>query len=204
VGVGLSARDEERRRIERNIHDGAQQQLVALAVKQRLAASVVGRDDDRARAMLEELQSETNQALEDLRDLARGIYPPLLADQGLAAALQSQARKSAVPVDVIADGVGRFPPEVEAAVYFSCLEALQNVAKYSSASRAVISLAAVDGELRFEVEDDGSGFDVSTTSYGTGLQGIADRLDALGGRIDVRSTPGSGTTIAGVLPLSAI
>jgi signal transduction histidine kinase len=204
VGVGLSARDEERRRIERNIHDGAQQQLVALAVKQRLAASVVGRDDDRARAMLEELQSETHQALEDLRDLARGIYPPLLADQGLAAALQSQARKSAVPVDVIADGVGRFPQEVEAAVYFSCLEALQNVAKYSSASRAVISLAEVDGELRFEVEDDGSGFDVSTTSYGTGLQGIADRLDALGGRIDVRSTPGSGTTIAGVLPLSAI
>jgi signal transduction histidine kinase len=204
VGVGLSARDEERRRIERNIHDGAQQQLVALAVKQRLAASVVGRDDDRARAMLEELQSETNQALEDLRDLARGIYPPLLADQGLAAALQSQARKSAVPVDVIADGVGRFPPEVEAAVYFSCLEALQNVAKYSSASRAVISLAEVDGELRFEVEDDGSGFEVSTTSYGTGLQGIADRLDALGGRIDVRSTPGSGTTITGVLPLSAI
>jgi signal transduction histidine kinase len=200
----VAAQDEERRRIERNIHDGAQQQLVALAVKQRLAASVVGRDDDRARAMLEELQSETNQALEDLRDLARGVYPPLLADQGLAAALQAQARKSAVPVDVMTDGVGRFPQEVEAAVYFSCLEALQNVAKYSGATWAVIRLAKVEGELRFEVEDDGTGFDASATSYGSGLQGMADRLDALGGRIAVRSAPGSGTTITGVLPLAAI
>jgi signal transduction histidine kinase len=119
---------------------------------------------------VEELQAETNQALEELRDLARGIYPPLLADQGRAAALQAQARKLAVPVDVIADSVGRFPQEVEAAVYFSCLEALQNVAKYSSASRAVIRLATVGGELRFEVEDDGTGFDASTTNYGTGLQ----------------------------------
>ncbi len=199
----VAAQDEERRRLERNIHDGAQQQLVALAVKQRLTASVVGRDDDRALAMLEELQSETMQALEDLRDLARGIYPPLLADQGLAAALQVQARKSAVPVDVIADGVGRFPQEVEAAAYFSCLEALQNVAKYSSASRAVIRLAEVNGELRFEVDDNGAGFDPSTTSYGTGLQGMGDRLSALGGTVGVRSAPGHDTTITGVLPLTA-
>jgi signal transduction histidine kinase len=112
----VAAQDEERRRIERNIHDGAQQQLVALAVKQRLVASVVGRDDDRARAMLEALQSDTNQALEDLRDLARGIYPPLLADRGLVVALEAQARKSVVPVEVLGDGVGRFPQEIEAAV----------------------------------------------------------------------------------------
>jgi signal transduction histidine kinase len=199
----VAAQDEERRKIERNIHDGAQQQLVALAVKQRMVASVVGRDNDRARAILEELQSETTQALEDLRDLARGVYPPLLADQGLAAALEAQGRKSAVPVDVMADGVGRFPQEIEAAVYFSCLEALQNVAKYAEASGAVIRLANVSGELTFEVEDDGVGFDASSTGYGTGLQGMADRLDALGGRIDVRSARGSGTTITGVVPVAA-
>ncbi len=199
----VSAQDEERRKIERNIHDGAQQQLVALAVKQRMAASVVGRDDERARVILEELQSDTTQALEDLRDLARGVYPPLLADQGLVAALEAQARKSAVPVDVMADGIGRFPQEMEAAVYFSCLEALQNVAKYAVASGAVIRLANVSGELTFEVEDDGVGFDASSIGYGTGLQGMADRLDALGGRIDVRSVRGSGTTITGVVPVAA-
>jgi signal transduction histidine kinase len=196
----VAAQDEERRKIERNIHDGAQQQLVALAVKQRIAASVVGRDDERARAILEELQVETSQALEDLRDLARGVYPPLLADQGLAAALKAQARKSPLPVDVVADGVGRFPQEIEAAVYFSCLEALQNVAKYAAASNAFIRLAHVEGELIFEVEDNGIGFDTSSTGYGTGLHGMADRLDALEGTIDVRSTPGSGTTITGVVP----
>jgi signal transduction histidine kinase len=190
----VAAQDEERRKIERNIHDGAQQQLVALAVKQRMVASVVGRDNDRARAILEELQSETTQALEDLRDLA---------DQGLAAALEAQGRKSAVPVDVMADRVGRFPQEIEAAVYFSCLEALQNVAKYAEASGAVIRLANVSGELTFEVEDDGVGFDALTTGYGTGLQGMADRLDALGGRIDVRSAQGSGTTIMGAVPVAA-
>jgi signal transduction histidine kinase len=200
----VAAQDEERRKIERNIHDGAQQQLVALAVKQRMAAAVVGQDDERARAILEELQSETTQALEDLRDLARGIYPPLLADQGLRAALEAQAKKSVVPVDVMAEGVGRLPQEIEAAVYFSCLEALQNVAKYAVASGAVIRLTHVGGELTFEVEDDGVGFDASTTGYGTGLQGMADRLDALGGTIRVRSAPGSGSTITGVVPVAGM
>jgi signal transduction histidine kinase len=200
----VAAQDEERRKIERNIHDGAQQQLVALAVKQRMAAAVVGQDDERARAILEELQSETTQALEDLRDLARGIYPPLLADQGLRAALEAQAKKSVVPVDVMAEGVGRLPQEIEAAVYFSCLEALQNVAKYAVASGAVIRLTHVGGELTFEVEDDGVGFDASTTGYGTGLQGMADRLDALGGTIRVRSAPRSGSTITGVVPVAGM
>jgi signal transduction histidine kinase len=199
----VAAQDEERRRIERNIHDGAQQQLVALAVKLRLADSLIGSDEQRAHAMLAELQDETNRALEDLRDLARGIYPPLLADKGLGAAVESQARKSATPVKVEIDGIGRYPQEAEAAVYFSCLEALQNVAKYADATRTTIRLAQTDGLLTFEVHDDGRGFDPAAVSRGSGLQGIADRLAALGGSVEIRSTPGAGTTITGTLPAAA-
>jgi signal transduction histidine kinase len=195
----VGAQDEERRKIERNIHDGAQQQLVALAVKQRLAASLIGRDDERASAMLAELQIETNAALDDLRNLARGIYPPLLADRGLAAALEAQARKAALPVTVDADGIGRFPQDVEATVYFCTLEALNNVAKYAGASRATVRLANGNGQLRFEVTDDGRGFDSASTGYGTGLQGMADRLAAVGGELTIRSAPGAGTTIAGTV-----
>jgi signal transduction histidine kinase len=197
----VAAQDAERRRIERNIHDGAQQQLVALAVKLKLADSLVGTDEQRAHAMLEELQRETNQALEDLRDLARGIYPPLLADRGLGAALESQARKSPVPVDVEADRIGRYPQEAEAAVYFSCLEALQNIAKYAEATAATIRLSQANGTLSFEVTDDGLGFDPDTAERGTGLQGIADRLAALGGEFVLRTAPGRGTTIRGTVPV---
>jgi signal transduction histidine kinase len=193
----VGAQDEERRKIERNIHDGAQQQLVALAVKQRLAASLIGNDDERASAMLAELQIETNAALDDLRDLARGIYPPLLADRGLAAALEAQARKAALPVTVDADEIDRFPQDVEATVYFCTLEALNNVAKYADATRALVRLSNGNGELHFEVTDDGCGFDSASTGYGTGLQGMADRLAAVGGELSVRSAPGAGTTIEG-------
>ncbi|MGE5226852.1 MAG: sensor histidine kinase [Planctomycetaceae bacterium] len=198
----VTAQDHERRRLERNIHDGAQQQLVALGVKARLARTLTERDPARASEMLAQIESETQTALEDLRDLARGIYPPLLADKGLVAALEAQARKAPVPVTVRADGVGRYPQEAEAAAYFSCLEAIQNVAKYARASRVDVSLADGDGRLRFEVIDDGLGFDPSATGYGTGLQGIADRLGALDGTLTVRSAPGEGTTIACVIPVT--
>jgi signal transduction histidine kinase len=198
----VSAQDEERRRLERNLHDGAQQQLVALAVKLRLLEQLVERDPAQARSVAAQLQGDTTEALEELRDLARGIYPPLLADKGLVAALESQARKSVVPVTIEADGVGRYAREAEAAVYFSCLEALQNVAKYASASRATITLSDGEGRLRFEVSDDGVGFDAASRSSGSGLQGIADRLAALDGQIEIRSAPGAGTTVAGVLPVS--
>jgi signal transduction histidine kinase len=196
----VKAQDEAARRLERNIHDGAQQQLVALAVKIRLADAMIGRDDERAHTMLAELQSDAGDALDDLRDLARGIYPPLLADQGLAVALEAQARKSPVPVTVEANGVGRWPQDIEAAVYFCCLEALQNIGKYASARTASVHLRNGGGDLTFEVMDDGAGFDPSSTGYGTGLQGIADRLDALGGSLEVRSAPGHGTTIVGRVP----
>ena len=197
----VAAQDEERRRIERNIHDGAQQQLVALAIQLKLAEQLVGRDPDKERELIAQLGSQASAALEDLRDLARGIYPPLLADQGLAAALEAQARKAAVPTTVHADGVGRYDRDVESAVYFCTLEALNNVAKYADASRASVRLARADGHLSFEVTDDGRGFDAAETGYGTGVQGMADRLDAIGGRLTISSTPGEGTTVLGRVPV---
>jgi signal transduction histidine kinase len=196
----VSAQDERARTLERNIHDGAQQQLVALSVKLRLATGLLERDPAKARTLLEALQSQTNETLEDLRDLARGIYPPLLADKGLAIALEAQARKSPVPVTVHPDGVGRYSQDVESAVYFCCLEALNNVAKYAGASSVEIRLRQSDGALRFEVADDGVGFEPGATTRGTGLQGIADRLDALGGRLEIRTAPGAGTTLVGLVP----
>jgi signal transduction histidine kinase len=199
----VAAQDEERRKIERNLHDGAQQQLVALAVKLRLTEQLAERDPAKATEMLAALQTDTTEALEDLRDLARGIYPPLLADKGLAAALEAQARKSAVPTSVESTDLGRYAPEVEATIYFCTLEALQNVAKYAAATRARVRLDRKDGHVTFEIEDDGGGFDTRTTGYGTGLRGMADRLDAIGGSLDVRSTPGHGTTIAGRVPITS-
>ncbi|MDP9300271.1 MAG: sensor histidine kinase, partial [Actinomycetota bacterium] len=196
------AQDEERRKIERNLHDGAQQQLVALQVKLRLAEELLERDATKGQEAIAALQADTNGALENLRDLARGIYPPLLADQGLTAALEAQARKTTVPTSVEADDLGRYAPEVEATIYFCTLEALQNVAKYAAATRTLIRLGREDGVVTFEIEDDGAGFDARATGYGTGLRGMADRLDAIGGSLEVRSALGRGTTIAGRVPIT--
>ena len=197
----VAAQDEERRKIERNLHDGVQQQLVALNVQLGLLSRTADRDPSKVPAMAEQLQGRATEALEDLRDLARGIYPPLLADQGLAAALEAQARKAAVPTTVTSDGIGRYDQAVESAIYFCSLEALNNVAKYAQASSATIDLAQDDGHLRFAVRDDGAGFDTHATAYGTGLQGMADRLDAIGGSIIVESEPGRGTTVTGTVPV---
>ena len=198
----VAAQDEARRRLERNIHDGAQQQLVALTVKLRLLEQIADRDPAKAAEIATQLQEEATAALDDLRDLARGIYPPLLADKGLPAALEAQARKSPVPVSVDAGDLGRFSEDVEAAVYFSCLEALQNVTKYAEASQATISLARSNGRLSFAVTDDGVGFDPTSATHGSGLQGIADRLDALGGTFEIVSTVGEGTAVNGSVPVS--
>jgi len=197
----VKAQDEERRRLERNIHDGAQQQLVALSVKLGLARSLARRDAEKTEEMLDQLQREAIDTLENLRDLARGIYPPLLADQGLAVALTSQARKATLPVEVDAEGLGRYPPEAEAAVYFCVLEAIQNVSKYAGAERARVRLAASNGALTFSVTDDGRGFDPGTIQMGAGLQNMADRLSALGGGLEVESAPGHGTTVSGLIPV---
>ena len=194
----VAAQDERAKKLERNIHDGAQQQLVALTVKLGLVERLVERNS-RTATMLAEVRRDTNQALEDLRDLARGIYPPLLADKGLVAALESQGRKSSLPLAVESEGIGRYPAETEAAVYFSVLESLQNIAKYAEASQATVRMAQTNGTLTFEVSDDGRGFDPETAERGSGLQGMADRLAALGGDLTVTSAPGEGTTIAGSL-----
>lgn len=196
----VAAQDEERRRLERNLHDGAQQQLVALSVKVRLAQQLATRDPERATAMLEDVQTDATDALENLRQLARGIYPPLLADKGLVVALEAQVRRAPVPVRISGEGVGRYGQDIEAAVYFSCLEALQNVAKYAEATQAELVLSNGGGMLQFVVRDDGVGFDPASTGYGTGLQGIADRLAALEGSVEIRSAVGRGTTVTGRVP----
>jgi signal transduction histidine kinase len=196
----VTAQDAERRRIERNIHDGAQQQLVALAVKLRLTESLLDEDPALAHESLRALQAEAGEAARDLRDLAHGIYPPLLADLGLRAALEAQARRSAVPVVVDAGGVGRYPQDLEAAVYFCCLEALQNVTKYACATAVRLQVSAAGGYLEFKITDNGRGFDPAATGYGTGLRGMNDRLEALGGSIGIRSRPGAGTTVTGTIP----
>jgi signal transduction histidine kinase len=199
----VQAQDTERHRIERNLHDGAQQQLVALNIQLTLLEGAAD-DPGEVRQITGELRTGLSAALDDLRALARGIYPQLLADQGLRAALRAQADRAPLPVEVDADGIGRYPREAEAAAYFCILEALQNVAKYARASRATIALSCPDGHLGFTVTDDGGGFDTAKATHGTGLQGMADRLAAVGGTLRVDSTPGSGTTISGTLPVAEL
>jgi signal transduction histidine kinase len=196
----VGAQNAERRKIERNLHDGAQQQLVALGVKLGLLGRFAA-DPDRVQQVAGQLQDGLRAALDDLRDLARGIYPPLLADKGLAVALEAQARKAAVGTTVESNGVGRYPEEVESAVYFCALEAMQNVAKYAEASSTVVRLAETEGDLVFEIEDDGRGFNPDETGYGTGLQGMADRLDAIGATLEVASEPARGTLVRGRIRL---
>jgi signal transduction histidine kinase len=195
----VEAQDQERRKIERNLHDGAQQQLVALSVQLGLLERLAD-DPERVRSMSEQLRAALSAALDDLRDLARGIYPPLLADKGLAAAIDAQARKASVPVTVDADGIGRLPQDAEAAIYFCTLEALQNVAKYAGAGSATVRLRERNGSIEFEIEDDGRGFDAAGSSGGTGLQGMRDRLNAIGGTLEVDSAPGRGTVVRGSVP----
>jgi signal transduction histidine kinase len=197
----VTAQDARARKLERDIHDGAQQQLVALSVKVGLTEQLLSRDPEKAQAILGELKTDVTDALVTLRDLARGIYPPLLADKGLRTALESQAQRAPVATTVEAEDIGRFSPEIEAAVYFCALEALQNVAKYANARGAFIRLAAPNGHLTFQVRDDGAGFDPDSAGRGTGLQGMADRLEALGGSLEIRSVIGSGTTVAGRIPI---
>jgi signal transduction histidine kinase len=196
------AADAERRRIERDIHDGVQQYLVAISVKARLARQMSDRDPVRTARLLEELGQDISKALDELRTLAHGIYPPLLASEGLGAAMVAAARRAVIPTQVHADGIGRYPPELEAAVYFCCLEALQNAGKYAGEGAAATVQIRQEGDtLHFEVSDSGAGFDLSTHAHGAGMTNMMDRVGAVGGTLRVDSSPGHGTTVSGAIPL---
>lgn len=197
----VAAQDDARRQLERNLHDGAQQQLVALKIKLGLARTLAEREEvGKVATLLGQLALEADDAIETLRDLARGIYPPLLASEGLVVALSSQAHKAPLPVTVEAGDIGRFTQDLEAAVYFCCLEALQNIAKYAGASCATITLEREEAALAFTVSDDGCGFDADA-GRGSGLVNMLDRVDALGGTLQITSAPGAGCTVAGRLPV---
>jgi len=194
----VTAQVAERRLLERDIRERVEQPLAAVA-------ATLSPLHDLAQAgpelqIVAQLQAETAGALSELQDLARGVYPPRLAGEGMVAALEAQARTTPVPVMIEAEAVGRYAQEVEAAAYFCCLEALQNVAKHAHAKRVVVRLVDRAGRLRFSVEDDGVGFDPASTTWGAGLQNMADRAEALGGRLRASSAPGGGTAIAGWLP----
>jgi signal transduction histidine kinase len=201
----VEATDAERRRIERDLHDGAQQHLVALAVSVRLARQLADADPDAAKEILEQLGVDLQDAVQELRNLAHGIYPPLLMDRGLAEALAAAAARAALPTAVEAEGIGRYPQQVESAVYFCVLEALQNAAKHAGeGSEVTITLREEEGALLFEVADDGAGFDLATGAHrGHGFVNMSDRVGAFGGSISVDSALGKGTRISGRLPLGA-
>jgi signal transduction histidine kinase len=193
----VTATDAERRRLEADIRQRVERPLLAVADRLATAAPYASSDDERR--LVDRLREETAGALAELHDLARGIYPPLLAAAGLVAALRSQVRGGPVPVEVWASDVGRYADEIEAAAYFCCLEALQNVAKHARAAQIVVTLSGHSGRLSFTVDDNGVGFEPSTAS-GSGLQNMADRAAALGGHIRITSAPGRGSTVAGWLP----
>ena len=160
------------------------------------------RDPARARKLLDELSEDVQRAVDEVRALAHGIYPPLLSHEGLGRALEAACRRSAIPAQVEADGIGRYPPSLEAAVYFSCVEALQNAAKYAgSGAEATVQLREEGGKLTFDVADNGVGFDAAAKSLGAGLTNIHDRIGALGGTVRIQSRPGEGTRVAGIVPV---
>jgi signal transduction histidine kinase len=175
---------------------------VALKIKAGLAESLAGADS-RARPILAQLKSDADDAIQNLRDLARGIYPPLLASDGLEAALNSHLRRLSVPSDLQAANLPRQSREIESAVYFCCLEALQNVTKYAEATLTRVRLWVGDSMVHFSVADDGKGFDPATAVRSSGLQNMRDRIESLDGTFAIRSTPGTGTTVEGSIPLTS-
>jgi signal transduction histidine kinase len=197
----VAAGDESRRRIERNLHDGAQQHLVAMAVKLGLARQLLDADATTAATMLEELREDAQVTLTELRELAHGIYPPLLQTRGLPEALQAAANRAVLPTSVEAAELPRFDPDVEAAVYFCCLEAIQNAGKHAGTeARLTVTIGHADGVLTFAVHDDGAGFEPAAVAAGHGFVNMEDRLGAFEGTLTVTSAPGEGTTVAGRVP----
>ncbi len=198
----VAVADAERRRIERDLHDGAQQHLVALAVNLQLARQLADSDPAAAKALLEELGRDVREALESVRELAHGIYPPLLLDRGLSEALRAAAAAATIPTRLEASAVARYPPEIEATVYFCCVEALRNAAAHAGPGATATVRLWRDGEwLVFDVTDDGIGFE-GTEPRGAGLNNISDRLGAFDGRLTITSEPGQGTRVSGTIPVA--
>ena len=194
----LEAADAERRRLERDLHDGVQQQLLGLRLKLDVAAETIKHEPATGERMLAAVGDQIDEVLTTLRSLARGIYPAVLSERGLPDAIKSAARTSPVPVTVRCKGVGRYRQEIEVAVYFCCLEALQNVAKHAGrGAHATVTLSAPDGALVFGVCDVGTGFDVGTAPRGSGLGNMTDRMEAIGGTLTVTSAAGEGTAVVG-------
>jgi signal transduction histidine kinase len=202
----VASADAERRRLERDLHDGAQQRLVAMRIELGLVEDMLQDDPDAAAARIRELEASADEALDELRALAHGVRPPLLADRGVAEALRSTITRSTLPAVFTTRGVARYASEVESAVYFTILEALQNVAKHAhGASRVRITLDGdVRGELRFEVRDDGPGADQADLDAGAGVMNMRDRLAAVDGHLRIVSIPGAGTVVAGNLPAARV
>lgn len=198
----VAAADESRRQVERDLHDGAQQYLVLMELKLGLLARGVAEEPKNA-ALAAELKSDLDSALAELRDLAHGLYPAVLETDGLGAALRAAAERSPLSVSVDSDGVGRAAPDIEAAVYFCCLEAMQNAAKHAGEGASVaVTIGGSGGRLRFAVFDDGRGYDTDALGTSHGLQNMADRIGALGGELTIESTPGEGTTVSGSVPVA--
>jgi signal transduction histidine kinase len=199
----VQASEEERRRIERNIHDGAQQELVALLAKIRLARNQFTRDPQMVERTLAELQEDARLALEDLRELAHGIHPPLLSDRGLLEAIEARVARLPMGVTIETDGVGRgarYAEEIEGAAYFFVCEGLANALKHAAAGHIVVRLSLTPSCLKIEVRDNGRGFDTGSV-VPSGLRGLSDRIEALGGDLRVISRPALGTTLIASLPL---
>jgi signal transduction histidine kinase len=197
----VEAADAARRKIERDLHDGAQQRLVTLALDVRMARARVAREPESAGPFLERLGEELSQASAELRELARGIHPAVLTERGLGPAIETLAARAPVPVEVVALPAGRLPPVAEATAYFTVSEALTNVAKYAHASYATVRLEDAADALVVEVQDDGIGG--AHASTGSGLSGLADRVGACDGSLSVSSPPGEGTLVRAVLPLNS-
>ncbi len=198
----VAATDRERRRIERDLHDGAQQRLVGMSVQISMARETIHSDPDAAVALMGSLRQHVRDAQKELRELVRGVYPPVLTEHGLPAALAAIGDQLHFPVRVRAAEIGRFDDDVEAAVYFCVLEALQNAAKHAGDVSAVeVDLRRVGSEVVFEVADDGDGFDAADRLWGSGFVNMEDRLGAAGGSLDVTSAVGDGTTVVGRVPI---
>jgi signal transduction histidine kinase len=198
----LTAEQDARQKIERDLHDGAQQRLVALKVKLGLAATRLVDRDPVGAEILHALEADVDATIDEVRALARGIYPPLLARTGLRDALRSASRGAGLPTTVRAEGLDRYGAAIETTVYFACSEALQNAVKHGRGATGAMITVWQDERIHFEIRDDGAGFDLATTPYGTGLTNLSDRLAAVGGTIAIQSAPGQGTVLAGTIPFA--